>query len=73
MNENYNPNIPTSYAMHWDANNLYGYSMSEQLPCAEFEWVSPEKIDEEIISRPEDDADYGYVFEVDIDYPAHLH
>ena len=73
MNEDYNPNIPTSYIMYWDANNLYGYNMSEYLPCAEFEWIIPENIDEAFISRLEDDADYGYVFEVDIDYPAQLH
>ena len=47
--------------------------MSEYLSCAEFQWVSPEKIDEEFISRLEDDADYCYLFEVEKDYPAHLH
>ena len=30
---------PTSYIMYWDANNLYGWAMSQYLPIGEYAWL----------------------------------
>ena len=35
---NYNPKTPSTYFMNADANNLYGYAMSKQLPINNFKW-----------------------------------
>ena len=37
--KNYNKNIESSYLMYLDANNLYGWEMSQQLPVNGFKWV----------------------------------
>ena len=36
--EGYDASKPTSYIMYVDANNLYGWSMMDNLPVSHFEW-----------------------------------
>ena len=36
----YDPTKPTSYIMEEDANNLYCWAMSQEMPDGKFEWVS---------------------------------
>ena len=51
--EEYDPDQPPSYIMYWDANNLYGWAMSEPLPTGNFSWIpEPEKLD--VKNIPED-------------------
>ena len=38
MGESYDETEEHSYIMYWDANNLYGWAMSQPLPIADFEW-----------------------------------
>ena len=40
MGSMYDPTKPTSYIMEVDANNLYGWAMSQKMPYGDFEWVS---------------------------------
>ena len=37
--KNYDKNIESSYLTHLDANNFYGWAMSQKLPIDGFEWV----------------------------------
>ena len=39
----YDPPQPTSYIMEVDANNLYGWAMSQETPDCDFEWVSDDE------------------------------
>ncbi|XP_063388138.1 uncharacterized protein LOC134674022 [Cydia fagiglandana] len=64
----YNQNIPSSFLMYFDANNLYGWAMSQCLPTGKFEWVNTDT-DFNI----SDDADHGLILEVDLEYPNELH
>ena len=43
MGSLYNPTQPTSYIMEVDANNLYGWAMSQEMPDGDFEWVSQDE------------------------------
>ncbi|GBN67380.1 hypothetical protein AVEN_149573-1 [Araneus ventricosus] len=65
----YDPDTPNSYIMYWDANNLYGWAMSQNLPTHDFSWTE-ENVD--YLNIP-DDSDVGYILEVDLEYPSELH
>lgn len=69
MGSHYNPNDPTSFLMYFDVNNLYGTAMSAALPTGNFEWVDAYSVN---ISDVPDDSEYGYILEVDLEYPKHL-
>ena len=36
--QNYNPQKESSYLMYLDANNIYGWAMSQPLPFGDFKW-----------------------------------
>ena len=57
-----------------DANNLYGWAMSQKLPVNGFKWINDVTgIDEEFIRNCNEDNDKGYILEVDLKYPRKLH
>ncbi|XP_072375164.1 uncharacterized protein [Diabrotica undecimpunctata] len=66
---NYDPSKPKTFLMYFDVNNQYGWAMSQYLPYGGFEWVDA-NIDVLSIA---DDASEGYILEVDLAYPQHLH
>ena len=70
MGDQYNPQECTSYLQYLDANNLYGWAMSQSLQTGEFRWVNikPDEIDK-LAAR----TDKGYLLEVDVSYPRELH
>ena len=43
MGSLFDPRLPTSYIMEVDANNLYCWAMSQEMPDGDFEWVSDDK------------------------------
>ena len=52
-------------------NNLYGWAMSEYLPCSRFKWLkNNDKFDIMSISRK---SPIGYFSEVDLEYPDEFH
>lgn len=63
---------PSYYIIYLDANNLYWLVMSEPLPYGDFQWINPNIITNWIQSLDEN-GEYGYVLEVDLEYPLHLH
>ena len=71
----YNPNKELSYLIYLDANNLYGWAMSQFLPTGGFRWMTSDEINgiEETILELRDEADDGYILEVDLLYPEELH
>ena len=42
--KNYDKNIESSYIEYLDANNLYGWAMSQKLPVNGFKWVKQEEL-----------------------------
>ncbi|XP_050308625.1 uncharacterized protein LOC126745018 [Anthonomus grandis grandis] len=73
MENEFNPDLPSSYLMYFDINNLYGTAMSESLPTGDFKWVDISVYYSENIINTPDDSDVGYILEVDLEYPKELH
>ena len=70
MRDLYNPNKESSYLQYFDANNLYGWAMSQPLPTSKFKWVN---IDPSQIHTLAASKIKGYLLEVDVRYPTDLH
>ena len=67
----FNPEKPSTYIQYLDANNLYGWAMSQPLPTHGFEWV--ENITKtQVLNIIEGNSAKGYIFDVDLVYPKHL-
>ena len=48
--------------------------MSQKLPKDTFKWIkSVSMLDEKFIKNYCKDSDFGYILQVDIEYPKHLH
>ena len=79
MGREYDPTKPTSYIIYLDANNLYGWAMSQSLPSGSFKWLTAEEIqingmDQESYWKdvPED-LPRGFIIECDLEYPTEIH
>ena len=71
--KNYDKNIESSYLMYLDANNLYGWAMSQKLPIDGFKWVEDlSKFNENFIKNYDENSNKGYFLEVDVEYPKNL-
>ena len=72
--KNFDKNKKSSYLQYLDANNLYGWAMSQKLPVDGFKWVDDLSIfTEDFIKNYDEEDDIGYVFVVDVEYPKNLH
>ena len=71
--KNYDKNKESSYIQYLDANNLYGWAMSQKLPVNVFKWINDvSEIDEKFIKNYDKDHDKGYILEADVKYPRKL-
>ena len=70
---NYDKSIKSSYFMYLDANNLYGWAMSQKLPVNSFKCVKNlSKFNEEFIKGYNENCDRGHFLEEDVEYPKKL-
>ena len=67
----YKPEEDSNYLTHWDTNNLYGWVVSQNLPCKVLRWGKVATL-KKVLKTP-DDGPKGYIVEVDLDFPQHLH
>ena len=71
--KNYVKNIESSYLKYLDANNLYGWAMSQKLLVDGFKWVKDlSKFDEDFIKKYDENSNTGYFLEVETEYPKSL-
>ena len=59
----YDPSEEHNHIMYYDADNLYGWAMSQPLPYSGFKWVD----------KPPTEPAKGCILEVDLEYPTELH
>ncbi|XP_035209175.1 uncharacterized protein LOC118185154 [Stegodyphus dumicola] len=67
--KDYDRSKESNYLIYLDANNLYGWAMSQFLPYGGFKWGDT---DIDVTAIP-DDSDVGYILECDLEYPEYLH
>ena len=71
---NFNNKEPSKYLMYLDANNLYGWAMSQKLPVHSFEWMTDKEIKNlfkvQVVQFWERTP---CILEVDLEYPEELH
>ena len=61
----FDPTKHSKFISYLDANNLYGWAMSKQLPMSGFEWMTDDELD--------DWKHLSCFLEVDLEYPEDLH
>ena len=61
------------HIIYIDANNLYGGTMMQKLPCEEYRWLSDQEINCVDWSGLDCEDEYGYIVECDLSYPEELH
>ena len=69
----YDEKAPSKYIMYLDANNLYGWAMSQYLPTGGFKWLTEKQINKINLAKYMDDCKKGLILEVDLEYPNELH
>ena len=63
---NFDESKPIEHLIYFDANNLYGWAMSQYLPSSNFKWLNREQIEQLDVGNIDDDSDTGYILEVDL-------
>ena len=72
--KSHDKNEESSYVQYIDADNLYGWAMSQKLPVAGFKWKENTlKFNEDLTKNDNEDSDKGYILEVVVKYPKDLH
>ena len=71
--QQYDAELPESYCVYLDANNLYGWAMSQHMPERNLHFLKRSDINRLDIMKVSDDAEEGYILEVDLIYPESLH
>ena len=69
----YDEKASSKYIMYLDANNLYGWAMSQYLPTGGFRWMTEKQIDKINLAEYKEDSEKGFIAEVDLEYPEELH
>ena len=71
--ESYDSSKESKYISYLDANNLYGWAMSQYLPYSGFKWLNQKEIYRFNVNSIEENSSIGYILEVDLEYPSELH
>ena len=69
----YDEKASSKYIMYLNANNLYGWAMSQYLPTGNFKWMTDKEISKTNLGKYELDSKEGLILEVDLEYPKELH
>ena len=71
--KNYDKNIESSYLMYLDANNLYGWAMSQKLPVDGFKQLEDlSQFTVDFINNYDENSNKGYNLEVDVKHPKKI-
>ena len=69
----YDENAPSKHIMYLDANNIYGWAMSQYLPTGGFRWLTEKEINNIDLAKYKEDSKKCVILEADLEYPQELH
>ena len=69
----YDSGKENKYIMYMDANNLYGWAMSQHPPYSELKWLIKNEINGFWLNSIAENSSIGHTLEVDLEYPGKLH
>ena len=71
--QSYDVNKPSKFIMYLNANSVYGWVMSQYLPCNGFKWLNQKEIGKFDVHFVEENSSDKYILEVDLECPDELH
>ena len=71
--ESYDSSKKSNYITYLDANNLYGWAMSQYLPYSGFKWLGKKEISDFCLNSISENNSTGYILKIDPEYPSELH
>ena len=63
----------SNFIIYLDANNLYGWAMSQYLPYSGFKWLNQKDIDRFDANSIAENSPIGYILEAGLEYTDKLH
>ena len=73
ISKRYSKSDKNTEIMYWDANNLYGWAMIQNLPYGNFKFLSKKEIDVFDLDSISSNSPTGYILEDDLEYCKELH
>ena len=73
ISKRYSKSDENTEILYWDANNLYGWAMIQNLPYGGFKFLSEKEIDGFKIDSIAENSQVGYILEVNLEYCKELH
>ena len=71
--QNYDKSKQSKYITYLDANNLYGWTMSQYLPIDGFRWITDKEINKANLASYKEDSKKELILEVDLVYSKELY
>ena len=71
--QSYDDKKPNQNITYLDANNLYGWAMSQYFPCDEFKWLKQNGTEKSCLNSISENISISYILEIDFKYPDELH
>ena len=63
----------SNFIIYLDANNLYGWAMSQYLPYSGFKWLNQKDIDRFDANSIAENSPIGYILGAGLEYTDELH
>ena len=73
ISKRYSKSEKTTDIMYWDANDLYGWVMIQDLPYGDFKFGGKKEINKSDLNYIGLNSQIGYILEVDLEYYKKLH
>ena len=71
--KSYDSRKKSKFIKYLNANNLYGWAMSQYLPYGRFKWLNQKEISNLCLNSISKNSSIDYILEVDPEYPSELH